>query len=385
MNEARQITVKHLEALLHDGDFNQLSDKLTRFNIFEAIGMVHQEIRHSRTLAFFLDPTKPHGIGSDFLKRFIGLTNIGQPTSISIGNLDNTFVRTENKNIDISIVNHDSRFVIAIENKIWAGEHGDQLSSYHTQVEQDWPGYDRKFILLTRKGRKPTRQRDRESWIGIAYPDILRELIELCGHDGTQLLISHYVSMMEKHILGDEEAVKRAKELYRRHEKALDFIFQNRPEEPFIEDFREWAREQGFENRPSTSFINRFRPPEWENRENTHSRGDWKGEAILFEGNITSDGKMKLELVISEKAKNGRINDKGPSLLEEFSEKYGLNNLNTNQGYPRIWESPYSLNANQDFQSQREIVETRWLPLINELSPKVFDVLEDRRRRVGDS
>jgi PD-(D/E)XK nuclease superfamily protein len=44
---------------------------LDRFNIFEAIGFVGQELMHSRFLAFLLDPSKSHGLGDLLLKRLL--------------------------------------------------------------------------------------------------------------------------------------------------------------------------------------------------------------------------------------------------------------------------------------------------------------------------
>ena len=51
-------------------DLERLEALLAEFNIFEAIGVVRQELRHSDFLAFLLDPHQSHGLGDDFLKAF---------------------------------------------------------------------------------------------------------------------------------------------------------------------------------------------------------------------------------------------------------------------------------------------------------------------------
>ena len=39
---------------------------LDQFNIFEAMGAVHVEVRHSEFLSFLLDPYQNHGLGDTF-------------------------------------------------------------------------------------------------------------------------------------------------------------------------------------------------------------------------------------------------------------------------------------------------------------------------------
>ena len=63
---------KALEALLFDDDgIGEIEARLGGFNIFEAIGLTRREELHSNFLAFLLDPNKSHGLGTDFLSRFI--------------------------------------------------------------------------------------------------------------------------------------------------------------------------------------------------------------------------------------------------------------------------------------------------------------------------
>ncbi len=60
-----------LKALEADAsELERIENLLDRFNVFEAIGFIGQEIMHSRFLAFLLDPSQSHGLGDLFLKRF---------------------------------------------------------------------------------------------------------------------------------------------------------------------------------------------------------------------------------------------------------------------------------------------------------------------------
>ena len=66
------VDVKALEALVVDNpDLERLEALLDQFNIFEAIGAVRQEVRHSDFLAFLLNPQQNHGLGDTFLKRLL--------------------------------------------------------------------------------------------------------------------------------------------------------------------------------------------------------------------------------------------------------------------------------------------------------------------------
>ncbi len=44
-------------------ELQRLEFLLDEFNIFEAIGAVRMELRHSDFLAFLLDPNQSHGLG----------------------------------------------------------------------------------------------------------------------------------------------------------------------------------------------------------------------------------------------------------------------------------------------------------------------------------
>ena len=58
-----------LEQFVVDNDrLLELEARIGRFNIFDALGIVNAEIRHSNFLAWLLDPGESHGMGGLFLK-----------------------------------------------------------------------------------------------------------------------------------------------------------------------------------------------------------------------------------------------------------------------------------------------------------------------------
>lgn len=50
-----------IEMLLLDKDFEQLEDKLSRFNIFSVLNISHREYVASSGLRWLLDPKESHG------------------------------------------------------------------------------------------------------------------------------------------------------------------------------------------------------------------------------------------------------------------------------------------------------------------------------------
>lgn len=58
-----------LGELLDEGDFHELDRRLGRFNLFEAVGGVRAELRHSNFLGFIFSPNRSHGLGSIVLER----------------------------------------------------------------------------------------------------------------------------------------------------------------------------------------------------------------------------------------------------------------------------------------------------------------------------
>lgn len=66
---------KDLQALEHlvvgNEDLERLETLLDQFNIFEAIGVVDQELRDSDFLAYLLDPRGNHDLRDAFIKRLL--------------------------------------------------------------------------------------------------------------------------------------------------------------------------------------------------------------------------------------------------------------------------------------------------------------------------
>lgn len=228
------------EFIINNPELDQLENIIGEFNIFEALGVVRQEIRHSDFLAFLLNPNENHGLSDYFLKRFIQKVIISYkgdnpPVSlidIDFWDLNETSVFREWKNIDIVLENRSHQFIIIIENKIDSGEHSDQLKRYRSIIKQYYRDWVRLYIYLTPEGNIPTD----EFYIPINYKiicslvdDILAKRASIMGED-VKTLLFHYNQMLRRHIVSDSPIADLCRKIYQKHRRAIDLIFEHRPD-----------------------------------------------------------------------------------------------------------------------------------------------------------
>ena len=69
------------DLIINNPDMERLESLLAQFNIFEALGAVRVELRHSDFLAYLLDPLGNHGFGDAFVKRLLQTLLQGLPPS----------------------------------------------------------------------------------------------------------------------------------------------------------------------------------------------------------------------------------------------------------------------------------------------------------------
>ena len=220
-------------------------------NIFSAVGMSRQEVRHSAFFAWLLTPFAPdvqHGLGNSFLKRWLEClfthpnADVPEPDLKSnreilalagISSMDglalllaanDVVVDTERvilsaeSRIDILITSKSAQTVIAIENKVGTSTHDEQLSRYERDEvngNRAWAGWKKIFVYLTPFGDHPYEYRAEEgkpvyndTWCVCSYAtilNILRETKASLGksrtHTKLKLLIEDYIDMVNSKIL----------------------------------------------------------------------------------------------------------------------------------------------------------------------------------------
>jgi hypothetical protein len=234
-----------LESLIVENeDLEKLESKLAQFNIFEAIGVVRQELRHSNFLAFLLNPSENHRLDDIFLKRFLKRLLLEEyeptdekytkvsPVDIDIADFTDADVRREWQNIDILIHSPRNKLVCAIENKIDAGESIDQLIKYQRTVKEEFKDCRAILIYLTPVGELPSQK----NWRIYNYSKIAEIIDSICisykSTLGTDIytLMTHYSTLIRRHIVSDSEVAELCRKIYTKHKQALDLIFEHRPD-----------------------------------------------------------------------------------------------------------------------------------------------------------
>ena len=232
--------IETLKSFIDDNeDLERLEAILDRFNIFESLGLVRQEIRHSAFLRWLLDPTETHGLGDYWLRRFLRIIikaceenprNAPSLFDLDGWDLGETEVYKEWHNIDILILDNRNRFVCVLENKVDAGETRGQLQRYRKIVEQQFGGYKKAYVFLTKYGQKPSD----EAYVQIGYKDVVLVVENALKrresqiNDDIKLFVGQYIDMVRRHIVEDSEIQELCRGIYQKHRRALDLIFDHR-------------------------------------------------------------------------------------------------------------------------------------------------------------
>jgi hypothetical protein len=292
-------------------DFHRLESLLGGFNLFQVLKFEHGEIRHSNVLAWILDPAESHGLDSLFLKKWLmrvmhesGEYLDAPVTAVDIDTcqLVSVEVRREWRNIDLLLIlelaDH-RRWVVCIENKVNSTQHSNQLSRYRQVVEASFPDATRRiFLLLTKDEKMP----EDPAYLNASYAQVHRVLKECLGSRShaigaePKVLLENYLRLLEEKFMDESEIARTALRIYQQHRRALDIIFENRPDNLRLASDRvrrlltEKADEIGIVMEPCSKVYLRFVPRAWDQPGNTHGTG-WSGtnRTILFELNLTGN------------------------------------------------------------------------------------------------
>ena len=162
MRQQKTENEKDKEALLkfmQDAECLDVLSKWTNdFNIFDVLKISRTEIRHSNLLSWLIDPNESHGLGDSFLYGIIVLLSkeLDQRTALHLLSTDlySYTVFREWNHIDILLLSHQNRVVLAIENKVGAHEHNSgnseesQLITYKNKITSHYYDYTKNLYLF---------------------------------------------------------------------------------------------------------------------------------------------------------------------------------------------------------------------------------------------
>lgn len=235
MSDIKLTDEQALKQFLLDIDcLEELAPWTSKLNIFDVLKITRTEIRHSNMLSWLFDANETHGIGDKFISLFMqSLVSNNQIQSKQIfdyllSDFYSFSVYREWKNIDLLIVSHKEKIVIAIENKVGSHEHDDQLNRYRNQIQQAYSDYQQLFVYLTPDGEKPS---DDVNWYIFTYCDVADILEQICENSNlnaeTNLLIQNYIAIIRRDIVEDKQLIEICNKIYSKHKQALDLIYDN--------------------------------------------------------------------------------------------------------------------------------------------------------------
>lgn len=245
--------MKALKDLLLDIEcLDPLAEWTSKFNLFDILKITRTEIRHSNMLSWLLNPNENHGLGDSVIRGFIQYVATTFPDDMDVFDtllmdFHDFSIQREWHNIDILAVSQNEKFIFCIENKIDSGEHDNQLNRYREIVEDTYPDYEKMYVYLSPEGVEAS---DPDYWCSMSYQDVLsiidnaRMKVKLLPD--VELLINNYVDAVRRDIVGDERLVQICAEIYAKHKKALDLIFENRPDRALeiANILKDWAIEK---------------------------------------------------------------------------------------------------------------------------------------------
>ena len=245
-NEDSKSDVEILEEFIYDNpELEELEEIVGEFNIFTALNIENNEIRHSTFLSWLLDPNESHGLGDYFLSLFLKEVahkaysmDIDTPSVFDIDSwdFDDAEIIREWRNIDILIKSDYHKFVCVIENKVYSTEHSDQLNKYWKIIQNEFPAYSKLFVYLTVDGEEPSNEEDKEHYVSFSHGDIAIIIEHLIKSKKEKLgiailtFILHYKDMLRRYIMQDSKVQDLCIKIYKKHKKALDLIFEYKPD-----------------------------------------------------------------------------------------------------------------------------------------------------------
>jgi hypothetical protein len=332
-------------------EFEELERLLGGFNLFQVLKFEYGEIRHSNVLGWILDPSESHGLDETFLKKWlmrvvhgaVGVERPVEPVEIDGWQLLRVEVRREWRNIDLLLVlqfAQERPWVVAIENKVNSSQHSDQLRRYRKVVESEFGDAGRRLYVFLTKNEEEAQD---AAYLPASYAQVhqtLKECVAARSHAigaEPRVLLENYIQLLEEKFMDQSKIAEIARTIYRQHRRALDVIFEHRPDNLLaVSDairnlLAAQAEELGIVMTACSKSYIRFVPKEWNLPGNQHGTA-WGSSphTVLFEINLGA--KQPSLNVVSGKAPSPWIDE-----LWELSNKPPFKQQRKRADRPRDW------------------------------------------------
>ena len=347
-------------------------------NIFKILRVSNAEIRHSNFLSWLLDPTANHKLNVSVLSKFLqeiinSSDNFDESITVEDIGIKNVEIRREWENIDLLIILDE--YVLCIENKIFSGEHSDQLTRYKNIVETNFPDKSQIYVYLNPFGYSSFGESD--VYLPISYQviiDILENL-NLEEIDMTvKSFIEQYLLTLKRDIMGIDENAELAQEIYKKHKELFDYIYEIKPDgvqniNTYIQDV---LKSKGFKlGSVSKSYI-RFFPTEMEKfiHFNKSPNGWNKGETFVFEISLYNKNQIRISLGMSDAGDEEYDREKLNEILQILDPEGGKNKR---WKHYLLQSFPYELN--QFYEKTEDEIKSDFEKILEEYSININSLI----------
>lgn len=384
-----------LEAFIIDNpDLERLEELLAQFNIFEVLGAVRQEVRHSDFLSYLMNPQETHGLGDYFIRKFLQAVIRQAETQdipitgidLAIWDLTSFQVRREWQSIDILLTSEELGLVIIIENKVVSAEHSNQLQRYYKIATSEFPGWKILGVFLTPEGDSPTDDR----YLPISYQEVCEIIEAIVETRGPALgpdvltLMKHYTKMLRRHVVSGSEMEHLCQRIYRKHQKALDLIYEYRPDlQSEIHEFIKGliSEEKQVHLDSSTKSYIRFFPDAWLKSPALHQGEGWSStnRILLFEIQNFPDA-LRIGLIIGPG--ENQVREKLYDMVKKNLELFQPSRRQLTSMYLSIYRA--SLLTKRDFSDVVSIddikqkIKAKWDHFIENQLPELLSVVNEQ-------
>jgi hypothetical protein len=363
-------------------ELGRLDQIRSRPAIFKALKITRVEIRHSRFLAYLLNPQDAHGLGDVFLKKFFQLAFAKDPTlapwsreNIERWDLSTVRVLPEELHVDVLILVKDLGLAVLIENKVDAKEHSRQLQRYWDAVPKKYPWIrSQTGLFLTPACDKPGDER----WIPISYftvvragQEALRARSGILNKQQQQHLIE-YLRLIREEFVGDPHTDSVAWNIHQQYREALLFVNDNSPKEQVWRKIRSLILDLpgcGIENEErdeiAFAFKEWFRMP---SLRDTRRKRDYD-VYLLFWFDFWSDG-QGVDLCLGADPEGTDVIERLRSLATVRKDLFPMG-VHEHSTWPTIWSRRFVSASDLTTKTYGEVmdqVERRWQLFLRDVS-----------------
>ena len=226
--------------LVDNSELEELSARLSTFNILGVLRVERAEIRHSNILAWLLDPQGSHGMGQAFLRRVLSTILLENesidielmPAQVELMNMIDIEIMREWKNIDLIASSPSNKWVLLVENKIKAGATKRQLLKYIEIVKKEFSGFTIIPVLLTLEADEAFEVAEDAGYISWSHAQlypvanyVIKQRKDRIPQDA-KVFLDHYMVILRRLTMQDEHIINLCKEIYRKHKDAIDLVVE---------------------------------------------------------------------------------------------------------------------------------------------------------------